>query len=108
MLSLRTLAWCALFAAGCGLSLFNPMFGALVYLMDYFQHPPLRWWGTGLPDLRFSLVAAGTWLAGYLLTGNSLLDRRILQHRVTWLLLGFLLITFLVTPFAVSVPASLS
>lgn len=34
------------------------MFGLLTYLWTFYNHPPGRWWGENLPDLRWSLVAA--------------------------------------------------
>lgn len=36
----------------------SPMFGLYLYFMAFYVHPPSRWWGEWLPDLRWSLLAA--------------------------------------------------
>jgi hypothetical protein len=36
----------------------NPAFGLYAYLAAFFIHPPSRWWGSMLPDLRWVLLAA--------------------------------------------------
>ena len=33
-------------------------FGLYTYLAVFYLHPPIRWWGASLPDLRWSLVAS--------------------------------------------------
>lgn len=35
-----------------------PFAGLLAYLWAFYNHPPSRWWGADLPDMRLSLVAA--------------------------------------------------
>ncbi len=36
----------------------DPRWGFYTYLGAFYLHPPMRWWGAGLPDLRWSLTAA--------------------------------------------------
>jgi hypothetical protein len=36
----------------------DPIFALLSYLWIYYNHPPANWWGSDLPDLRYSLIAA--------------------------------------------------
>jgi len=36
----------------------HPIFGLYAYLFVFYNHPPTRWWGVALPDLRWSLIAA--------------------------------------------------
>ena len=36
----------------------HPIWGLFVYIAVFYLHPPLRWWGKDLPDLRWSLTAA--------------------------------------------------
>lgn len=53
------LVFMAAFLGGLGLALFrNPVYGLYVYMATFYAHPPSRWWGQGLPDLRWSLLAA--------------------------------------------------
>lgn len=47
------------FLTGLGLTLFvRPMYGLYTYCAVFYVHPPSRWWGATLPDLRWSLLAA--------------------------------------------------
>lgn len=36
----------------------HPRWGLITYIAVFYLHPPLRWWGAGLPDMRWSLLAA--------------------------------------------------
>ena len=36
----------------------SPLYGLGLYLAVFYIHPPSRWWGSMLPDLRWSLLAA--------------------------------------------------
>jgi hypothetical protein len=58
-MSLTAALFLAAFAAGLGLALLrNPVYGLYTYLAAFYLDPPSRWWAAGLPDLRWSLVAA--------------------------------------------------
>ena len=58
-MSLTGLAFAAAFFGAMGLALFrNPLFGLYAYVAVFYLHPPSRWWGVSLPDLRWALVAA--------------------------------------------------
>jgi hypothetical protein len=47
------------FLGSLALALFrDPIYGLLAYLADFYVHPPSRWWGQFLPDLRWSMLAA--------------------------------------------------
>jgi O-antigen ligase len=48
-------------ALGCGWVLAfvrHPIFGLLTYVAVYYLSPTSRWWGAGLPDIRWSLLTA--------------------------------------------------
>ncbi|MFN0303276.1 MAG: O-antigen ligase family protein [Burkholderiales bacterium] len=58
-MSLTGAAFIFAFLTALGLTLFrDPRFGLYTYLALFYLHPPSRWWGAALPDLRWSLVAA--------------------------------------------------
>lgn len=58
-MSLTGLAYLLAFLAGIGLTIFrNPLFGLYTYTAVFYLDAPNRWWGQGLPDLRWSLFAA--------------------------------------------------
>ncbi|MCZ6771965.1 MAG: O-antigen ligase family protein [Proteobacteria bacterium] len=58
-MSLTALAFLGAYGLGL-LSSFivHPRWGLITYIAVFYLHPPLRWWGVGLPDIRWSLVAA--------------------------------------------------
>jgi O-antigen ligase len=59
-MSLTGLAFLIVFVAVMGLALFrHPLFGLYGYVALFYLHPPSRWWGEMLPDIRWSLLAAG-------------------------------------------------
>jgi hypothetical protein len=49
----------------------HPIFGLLTYLWAFYNHPPGRWWGSALPDLRWSLLAALVTLIAITLTKSD-------------------------------------
>lgn len=36
----------------------QPIWGLMSYLFAFYMHPPVRWWGESLPDLRWSFTAS--------------------------------------------------
>jgi hypothetical protein len=47
------------FLGALGLALVrHPIYGLYAYIVVFYVHPPSRWWGAFLPDLRWSLLAA--------------------------------------------------
>ena len=47
------------YASGLVMALFKkPIYGLGTYVLVMFLHPPSRWWGASLPDMRWSLLAA--------------------------------------------------
>jgi O-antigen ligase len=58
-MALSALAFLMLFFTGLLLAFaVHPRFGLYTYLAVFYLHPPSRWWGDMLPDIRWSLVAA--------------------------------------------------
>lgn len=58
-MSLTALAFLGAYATGLGLAFArHPIYGLLTYVAVFYLHPPSRWWGEALPDLRWSLLAA--------------------------------------------------
>ena len=58
-MALTGLAFAAAFFAGLALAFIRrPIYGLYTYVAVFYLHPPSRWWGEFLPDLRWSLLAA--------------------------------------------------
>lgn len=41
----------------------RPVYGLYTYIAVFYLHPPSRWWGAAIPDLRWSFIAALVTLA---------------------------------------------
>jgi hypothetical protein len=58
-MSITGIVFLLLFLAGLGLALFRqPIYGLYVYVAVFYLDPVNRWWGSTLPDLRWSFTAA--------------------------------------------------
>lgn len=76
----------------------RPVYGLYAYVIVFYVHPPSRWWGAFLPDLRWSLLAAAvTLIAVWRLPADksrqswlSTTPARILVAYTVWLWIQFL------------------
>jgi putative inorganic carbon (hco3(-)) transporter len=59
---------------GLLMALSHPIYPLVSYLLFYYMPPHLNWWGHGLPDFRYSLLASLV-LLGSILLKNSALER---------------------------------
>jgi O-antigen ligase len=58
-MALTSLAFLMIFFVGLVFAFaIHPRFGLYTYLAVFYLHPPSRWWGDMLPDIRWALVAA--------------------------------------------------
>lgn len=53
----------------------HPIFGLYFYLATIYVHPPSRWWGQTLPDLRWALLAAAITGVGVILHKRREVER---------------------------------
>ncbi len=98
-MSKTALAWIIGLVTGTVLSFRDPIFGLLAYMWEYYNHPPMRWWGDELPDLRWSFLVASMLLASYSFHGKTIFRREIFRHKSTQWLLIMLGIAAIVTAF---------
>lgn len=94
-----------LLAFGFGLAMAlikHPFYGLYTYIGTFYLHPPSRWWGAELPELRWSLIAACVTLLAMVRLPRS-------AERLGWLsttgpriLLIYVAYMWLQTPFALS------
>lgn len=64
---LTALGFLALFFGGLFLAFTrHPAYGLFTYEITFYLHPPARWWGESLPDLRWSLLSALVTFFAYL------------------------------------------
>jgi hypothetical protein len=77
-MSLTGIAFLLGFLALIGLTLSRgPIYGLYAYLAAFYAHPPSRWWGYGIPDLRWSALAATVTLIAVLRMKTD-------PHRTPW------------------------
>ncbi|HEY8507328.1 MAG TPA: O-antigen ligase family protein [Steroidobacteraceae bacterium] len=66
-MSLTGAAFLLAFLGGLTLALWkHPRYGLWTYVAVFYIHPPSRWWGDLIPDLRWSLLAAAVTLVAAL------------------------------------------
>lgn len=101
-MSTTTIIWVFLYVSGAILSfIIHPIYGLMGYFLDYYAHPPLRWWGNELPDLRWALMISFMTVVAVFIKRNRLPPLKNKVHPQTKWLILFICNTFLVTPMAV-------
>lgn len=107
-MALRTLGFAAVYGAGLVLALFNPLYGILTYFFEWHNHPPYFWWGSQLPDLRWSFLIAIVTLGSLIFNRHKLpkLSKIDLKPAI-WLILIVLNAYFVSILFAVDQQKSL-
>ena len=74
-MSLTAAAVFAVFGVGLVLGLLrHPIYALLSYVWIYYNHPPAWWWGSDLPDFRYSLIAALVALVGVMRVRTPAVD----------------------------------
>jgi probable O-glycosylation ligase (exosortase A-associated) len=97
-MSQTALAWVVAYTTSAFMAFVNPVYGLFGYFLDYYGHPPLRWWGKELPDLRWSLIISLITLVSVLIHQAKPLEVKTESNRqVRWLVL-LVFTSFLVTP----------
>jgi putative inorganic carbon (HCO3(-)) transporter len=85
---IRSVVWIVLYIAGAILAFVHPVNGLYAYFLDYYAHPPLRWWGKALPDLRWSLSISIVTLLAFFIKRYKLSEMKIKNYPQTkWLFL---------------------
>src|SRR5690606_30782858 len=94
-----TILFLLCFFAALMASIMHPIWALVAYLVDYYQHPPLRWWGRWLPSsIRWALLASVVLLVTNLMHGKMPLANNTVRHKQVKCLLLFCVIAALVTP----------
>ena len=95
---LTAVVWVIAYTTSAVMAFVNPAYGLFGYFLDYYGHPPLRWWGDELPDLRWSLTISLVTLAGLVISQDKLAKLKDSLHPQTKWLLMLIATTFIVTP----------
>ncbi len=77
---------------------YHPIYGVYIYFLDYYSHPPLRWWGKGLPDPRWSLIASLVLMIAYNVRRKALsYDLKVFDFPQTKWFVIFVIFAWIVT-----------
>ena len=79
----------------------SPLWGFGAYFWVFYNHPPNRWWGVALPDLRWSYTAGIVMLIAVLGKPRSSSRPDWLNSQVAWLLIAYTTWMWIQTVFAV-------
>jgi hypothetical protein len=80
-MSISLLLFCLILIAGLLLTLFkNPKYGLYTYLLVFYGFPPARWWGKGLPDIRWSLIVSVITLVAMMIHSSTVSKRNWLSY----------------------------
>jgi hypothetical protein len=66
------LVWLITYFGGLALALVHPIYPFMSYLVFYYATPEKNWWGEGLPNMRWSLVASLVMVGSLFLKSSSL------------------------------------
>lgn len=103
-MSLTGLAFLLFFTGGIGLALVRgPIWGLWTYIAVFYLHPPSRWWGVGLPGIRWALLAAIVTLIAVMIHRSPDRDRPgFLSHGFAWLFVAYVAWMWIQAPWALS------
>ena len=100
-MALTALAFLMFFFIGLVLAFaIHPRFGLYTYLAVFYLHPPSRWWGEMLPDLRWSLIAAVVTLIALVRLPKIVGRPSFFSLPPAWLLIAFTLWVWLQSAWA--------
>ncbi len=100
-MALSGLAFMALFLGALAMAFIrSPMYGLYAYLAAFYVHPPSRWWGAALPDLRWSLLAGVVMFAAVMAKKPPAGERSVFKYPPVIVLIMFTIWTWLQTPWA--------
>ncbi len=77
-MSLSAILFLIIFFTGTALCLFkSPFYGVLLYELNYFFDPPVRWWYGELPDFRWAYLVSMVMMVGFFIRYRSFSDNRL-------------------------------
>ena len=108
-MGLTGITFLLLYTGGIGMAMVRgPIWGLWTYMMAFYLHPPSRWWGVGLPSVRWSLVAAGVTLLALLIHRHKLVAADdaprapFYSHKFAWFFTAYVAWMWVQIPFAMS------
>ncbi len=94
---ITALVFMAIFVVGLIATIYNPVFGILLYIFEWHNHPPYMWWGDNVPDLRYPFLISIVTLISFIFKHNKLRSYSQVSLGPFWWLLALLVWMYVVT-----------
>jgi len=88
-----------IYFTGLILTFRHPYFGVATYIFEWHNHPPYMWWGSGLPDLRWSLLVSVVTLISLIINYKKLKPLRGASYKLIWWLVALTIWMYFVSAF---------
>ena len=98
-MSLTAWIFLTVYVTGLVLTLRYPFMGVATYIFEWHNHPPYMWWGTSLPELRWSLIVGAVTIVGLVLNYKKLPQLKNSNYKLILWLLGLTVWSFVVSEF---------
>lgn len=97
---ITALGFLAVFFVGCMVAFKRPFVGLLLYFFVFYMHPPGKYWGAYLPELRWTFIVAIITLLSTLAHEKN--KGRWIQASTSKYIIAFLTFVVVQLPFAIS------
>ncbi len=88
-----------IYFTGLLLTFRHPYFGVATYIFEWHNHPPYMWWGTGLPDFRWSFLISIATLLSLIINQKKLKPLRASDYKLIWWLIFLTLWMYFISMF---------
>lgn len=78
----------------------GPVWGLYTYVAVFYLHPPSRWWGAYLPEVRWSFVAAAVTMVCVILRKRDTSRPSFWSYGLVWIFAAYVAYMWLQTPWA--------
>jgi len=97
---LTAIGFVLIFSVGALVALRKPFIGLLLYFFCFYMHPPGKYWGAYLPEIRWTFIVAIVTIIGVLFSKENKTEW--LRPKQSKLLIAFAIFVIIQTPFAIS------
>jgi hypothetical protein len=97
---ITALGFLAVFGVGCLVTLKRPFIGLLLYFFVFYMHPPGKYWGTFLPEIRWTFIVAILTLVSLFIHEKKIGNW--LSFTSSKLLIAFAILIVVQSPFVIS------
>jgi hypothetical protein len=97
---ITALGFIGMFSLGCLVTIKRPFIGLLLYFFVFYMHPPGKYWGAYLPEIRWTFIVAVLTLVSLFIHEKKIGNWT--KFRSTKLLIAFAILIVVQSPFVIS------